>query len=158
MNSLRITVNSKMIIPKENITKLILGFGIIVSLNACRQPATKKVSEDKWYTASGVTLCDERKGIFLDPQKLTKYGKHVPYNYTKISSGDSVKISFDLISDCCLDYKGEAEIVKDTLILDYRLTKDTIEPCDCYCDYKIVYSVSKTYNWKKIRVRNILLE
>ena len=134
-----------MVFFKGNIAKLILGYWVLISLNACRQPASKKVAENKWYTASSVVLCDGRKGIFLDPQKLIKFGKHVPYNYTKLISGDSV-ISFDFISDCCLDYYRKAKIINETLLLDYQFTQDTIEPCECYCDYKMIYSVQKTLN------------
>ena len=96
-----------------------------------------------YFTAQCVELCNRKKGIPLDLEKFEKYGKYNPYDTVQDNTKDSTIISFSFISDCCLSFAGKAAASHDTLILRYGFDKDTLTPCDCYCDYRITYRIKK---------------
>ena len=109
--------------------------------------------KEEWYSVKYESLCDDRKGIFVDAKKVEKYGNYHPYDTAQKIINDSVLISFDFISDCCLEYSGEVIIRNDTLFLGYGLASDTLSPCDCYCDYRMNYKIKATDRfWSKIAI------
>lgn len=110
--------------------------------------------KEQWYDVRFKSLCDDSKGIFLDFKKVSKYGKHNPFDTIQQKFKDSTVVSFTFISDCCLEYSGEVIIRNDTLFLGYGHTTDIIQPCDCYCDYKMTYRIStKDKHWKKTIIK-----
>lgn len=124
---------------------------------------TNHVSEDwrkeNWYKVSYEQLCDEMKGVFLDYKKVTKLGLHKPYDTLQVNYKDSTIISFEFISDCCMQFSGEVIHRNDTIFLGYGNASDTANPCDCYCDYKMRYKIDTIgKHWNKIIIKNGLLK
>ena len=124
---------------------------------------TNQVAQDwrkeNWYKVSYEQLCDEMKGVFLDYKKVTKLGLHKPYDTLQVNYKDSTIISFEFISDCCMQFSGEVIHRNDTLFLGYGNASDTANPCDCYCDYKMRYKIDTVgKHWNKIIIKNGLLK
>jgi hypothetical protein len=108
---------------------------------------------NNWFVAEFYPLCDDTQEIFLDLDKLKKYGKFNPYDMVQIIDHDSVTISFDFITDCCLEFSGSAELHQDTLFLKYGFQSDSLMPCDCYCDYRMIYKIAKRdKDWMGIKI------
>ena len=125
----------------------IFGF---LTLAACKNKT------DIEYVAKCELLCDEEKGKFLDFEKLKKYKKWYPYDTVQNVSKDSIFISFDFITDCCLDFSGSVDIRHDTLKLFYGYPpSDTLGPCDCYCDYRMIYRIKNSnLSWSILKISN----
>lgn len=108
-----------------------------------------------WYTAKCELLCDEEHGRFFDINKMRRYKKWYPYDTIQKANGDSVAISFEFYTDCCLDFSGGIDLREDTLDLQYGLASDTLAPCDCYCDYRMIYKIKKgNLNWTTVKITN----
>ena len=138
-------------------TRFITTLLILTALLSCGQKESVDDSAkvDKWFVARFFPLCDDSRGIFLDLKKLTKYGKYNPYDTVEVIKKDSVTISFDFITDCCLTFSGDADLRQDTLFLKYGFSSDTMNPCDCYCDYRMTYILDKKDKyWKAIKILN----
>jgi hypothetical protein len=125
----------------------ILGF---LTLASCQ------TKNDIDYVAKCELLCDDEKGKFLDIEKLKKYRKWRPYDTVQNVRKDSIFISFDFITDCCLDFSGSVEITQDTLKLLYGYPPaDTLGPCDCYCDYRMIYKIKNdNLSWSTLKISN----
>jgi hypothetical protein len=138
----------------KNTTKLTyLLYLVLVTFICCREVNDKKAKN--WFKARCEPLCDDQKGKFLDIEKLKKYKTMYPYDTVQIVNQDSVTISFDFITDCCLDFEGDATLRSDTLLLQYCYAADTMSPCDCYCDYRMIYNIySGKRNWTSIKIVN----
>ncbi len=120
---------------------------VTISVTAC------DIRSDNWYTSKCELLCDEEKGKFLDIRKLETHKIGVAYDTIQIAKNDSVTITFDIITDCCLDFETSADLRLDTLILQYKLAGDTLSPCDCYCDYRMIYKINKeNKDWSTLRI------
>ncbi len=104
-----------------------------------------------WFKARCQSLCDEEKGIFLSKEKIKKH-HYNPYDTVQTSSKDSVKVSFDFIADCCMDFSGKVYIKLDTLTLEYGIANDSVSRCDCLCDYRMIYQISRNKHWSKIKI------
>lgn len=112
-------------------------------------------SKEPWYNVRYQSLCDDSKGIFVDLKKVKKYGNYNPYDTIQKVFKDSTIISFDFISDCCIEYSGEVINRNDSLFLGYGLATDTVSPCDCYCDYRMTYYINtKDRHWNKIIIKH----
>jgi hypothetical protein len=95
-------------------------------------------------------LCDDQKGIFLDPAKKAKYGRD-PYNLKSSIFHDTALLSFEFISDCCRQFSGDSKVENDTVTLYYFNIGRNV--CDCYCDYRMTYRVLlHTDHWNKMTV------
>ncbi len=105
------------------------------------------------FTVSFKELCKDDHGMFMDLKKYKRYGKHCPYAIDEKTNDDSLQISFDFIDDCCLRYAGAIQLSNDTLWLYYYKANDSSDPCDCYCDYRMIYRTSVvTKNWKALKI------
>jgi hypothetical protein len=91
-------------------------------------------------------------GREVAPDKAVKQGKLSAYRIRQERIAlDTIRLSFDFISNCCEKFESKAEIVRDTLILSYY--KTNAEACRCLCDYRFVYSISDTTKkWSDIKV------
>jgi len=110
-------------------------------------------SEQTWFTAKCLPLCDEEKGKMVSKEKVSKHHTYNPYDTTQVLSNDSVKISFDFIANCCLNFSGNAYVRKDTLILEYA--RDSSALCDCLCDYRMIYQISRAKHWAKTKINHL---
>jgi len=108
------------------------------------------------YEAKCELLCDEEKGKFLDIEKLKRYKKWQPYDTVQNIRKDSIFFSFDFITDCCLDFSGSVDMAQDTLRLLYGYPPvDTLGPCDCYCDYRMIYKIKNdNLSWSALKILN----
>ncbi len=118
-------------------------------------PSTLTLGSDdhSWYTFESSELCDESKGIHVSEEMLAYRGKDVLYDTVQTDVGDSVIISFNLISDCCLEFIGEAELTGDTLIVGFGGSGGVTRICDCYCEYRMTYRIDKRdRRWSAIKI------
>jgi hypothetical protein len=113
------------------------------------------ITKEDWFEVTCEPLCEPEKGKILTIEKVEKYGNWNPYDTIQKVSADSIKISFDFISDCCLDFEGGMTLVSDTLVLQYGFAGDTLYPCDCSCDYRMVYKMKKDKEWSTIKIVNL---
>ena len=102
-----------------------------------------KVNTGKFFKAYCQPLCDDRKGKFLDREKMLKYESNQPYDIRQTQSEDSIYLQFDIIEDCCLDYVCNVSLKNKTIYLSYSHPNDTMYPCDCACDYRMFYVIKK---------------
>jgi hypothetical protein len=108
----------------------------------------------KGYSVVGLPLCDDSKGKFLDDAKLEKYGYYTPYDVQKTEMADSLKVTFDFIANCCLNFTGDINSKGDTLSLTYFIKEGNGGACDCSCDYRMIYVVKKqTTAFRVIKIR-----
>src|SRR5688572_24008621 len=114
-------------------------------------PETKKSSEP-WYTVKFHSLCDEL-GRNVTPERALKKGKLTAFNIVQDTlKNDTVRVSFDFISNCCEVYEGSASIVNDTLNLVYQ--QMSAQTCRCICDYRFAYAITDTTKtWSGIKIR-----
>jgi len=114
---------------------------------------TIKWKKENWFTVAYQPLCDDRKGLLLDYKKFKKYGKHNPYDTIQKIIKDTTIVTFDFISDCCIEYSGEALIRDDVLYLAYGPATPP-RPCDCYCNYRMIYKIhTRNIHWKKVVIQ-----
>ena len=136
-------------------TRLITTLTVLTALISCKkkEPPENSANADRWFVTKFYSLCDDSRGIFLNLEKLNKHGKYNPYDTVQVVNKDSVTISFDFIADCCLTFSGDVKLRKDTLLLKYRFSSDTLVSCDCYCDYRMTYKLDKRQrHWKAIEI------
>ena len=112
-----------------------------------------EVTTGSFFKAYCKPLCDGKKGILLDYKKAEKYGRKTPYNLTYSTRNDSAIIQFDIIYDCCLDFVCNASKNKNLLSLSHSQPTNISCPCDCFCDYKMVYEIKK----QNIRLDSVLI-
>lgn len=114
---------------------------------------TRGSDDHSWYTFEGRELCDESKGIHVSEEMLAYRGKDVLYDTVQTVIGDSVIISFNFISDCCLEFIGEAELTGDTLKIGFGGSGGVTRICDCYCEYRMTYRIDKRdRRWSVIKI------
>lgn len=113
-----------------------------------------RVTIGSFFKAYCQPLCDEEKGKLLDYQKTEKYGKGTPYNLTFSIKNDSAIIQFDIIYDCCLDFICSVSKNKNLLSLSHDQPINISCPCDCYCDYKMVYEIKN----QNMRLDSVLIK
>lgn len=123
--------------------------------NSNNKKESKPIGDSVPVRTKSQILCDDEKGILLDYKKVKKYGMNNPYNLKQTISGDSTKVSFEIISNCHWEeYSGEARIVNDVLHLGYYIAKDSVRLADCDCDYRISYFIeTKEIEGKKVKIR-----
>ena len=105
--------------------------------------ALMQMQQQKQYRVEGLPLCDDSKGKFLDNGKLDKYGYYTPYAYQHTEGADSLRVAFEFITNCCLNFTGDIDRKGDTLVLTYFLKEGSGSACDCSCDYRMTYVVKK---------------
>jgi len=67
--------------------------------------------------------------------------------------GDSVIVSFDFVSDCCLTFSGRPQVKQDTLIIEYGLDRVYDEACGCWCDYNLTFRMMKNgKSWRELKM------
>lgn len=133
--------------------RFIITLTILVGVISCKQK--KSVADsgkvDKWFVAKFYPLCND--SVSLDIKEIIKHGNHIPYDTVELVVKDSVTISFDFITDCCLTFSGDVDLNQDTLFLKYSQTSSA--PCDCYCSYRMTYQLDKKdRHWKAIKILN----
>lgn len=113
-----------------------------------------EVTNGSFFKAYCQPLCDEEKGKLLDYGKVKKHGRKVPYNLTYSSRNDTAIIQFDIIYDCCLDFVCNVSKNKNLLSLSHGQPTNISCPCDCSCDYKMVYEIKN----QNIRLDSVLIK
>lgn len=108
--------------------------------------------KDIQYSVRSELLCAPEQGKFLDERKFEQYGLWHPYDTVRQVNGDSVTISFDFITECCMDFTGSVDLSHDTLKLLYHSSNDSLG-CDCYCDYRMIYKIkNKNLSWSSLKI------
>lgn len=107
-----------------------------------------------WYSVRFQSLCDELERN-VTPERALKYGKLAAYRIQQDSvASDTIRVSFDFISNCCEIFESKAEIVNETLNISYY--KTNAEACRCLCDYRFTYSITdSTKRWSGVNVRHV---
>lgn len=108
----------------------------------------------RWYSVKFQSLCEELERD-VAPERALKHGKLSAYRIRQDTTVmDTIKVSFDFISNCCEKFESTAEIARDTLMLSYYKTNS--ETCRCLCDYRFTYSITDTTKvWSGIKIRHI---
>lgn len=128
------------------------------NLDSLKKPIKSKLvlkDETSWYKVNFLQLCNDSLGDYLDTKLLKKYGIDKPYNITenKDKKMGTSAISFDFNSDCCLKFTGSVTLKNGKLILRYYWPNDTASPCDCYCNYRMMYRInSKDKQWSTFKI------
>lgn len=126
---------------------------VMDTLNQSPEAGARASGNALWYTARCYPLCDDEKGIVLSTEKLTAHGTRTTYDTVQSVTQDSAIIRFDFITDCCLEFIGDVGIKDDTLMLAYGGEGGIVQPCDCYCDYRMVYRIDRSgRHWNAIRI------
>ena len=127
--------------------------GFIILMLSFLGPGDSMKNAD-WYSVKFQSLCDEL-GRNVTPERALKYGKLMAYLIQQDSvASDTIRVSFDFISNCCEIFEGKAEIVNETLNISYY--KTNTETCRCLCDYRFTYSISDTTKvWNRIKVYHL---
>ena len=111
--------------------------------------------QEKSFSFTSYDQCDSVSSATVYKDKK-KYGKRKPFDIKTTTSGDSIKVKFKFIMDCCMEYVSDVEMHHDTLKLFYRNISSA--PCDCYCYYYYMYSLPKEkYNFKYIILGDSLI-
>lgn len=107
-----------------------------------------------WYTVKFQSLCDELDRP-VTPERSTKYGSLKAFRIRQDTVAvDTIRVSFDFISNCCETHRANAAIVNDTLNLEYYRT--SVGTCRCICDYRFTYSITDTTKrWSGIKIKRI---
>ena len=107
--------------------------------------------EATWYSVKFQSLCLELERN-VAPERAIKHGKLSAYRIRQDSLAmDTIRVSFDFISNCCEKFESKAEILQDTLTLSYYKTYS--ETCRCLCDYRFTYLVSDTTKrWSGVKI------
>lgn len=110
--------------------------------------------EARWYSVKFQSLCEELERD-VAPERANKYGKLSAFRIRQNTAAlDTLKVSFDFISNCCEAFESKAEIANDTLRLSYY--KTNAETCRCLCDYRFTYSITDTTKrWSGVKVRRL---
>ncbi len=75
-------------------------------------------------------------------------------NKQVIESDSMTTVSFDFVSDCCLEFIGKWQLENDVLTLSYHPKNEIQEPCECKCKYSMKFHFNpKQYSWNRIRIR-----
>lgn len=133
---------------------VLMGMVILIFLSCGGNSKTIK----PWYRVEFIPLCDPTLRTDRAFAKYKEFGTYNPINPSKTEypEKDSTIISFDFVADCCLKFNGDVSIKKDELILRYYQQHDSIGPCDCYCDYRMVYHInSKNIPHQRFRVIHV---
>ena len=70
---------------------------------------------------------------------LQMFEKKTPFNISTGHIDDKLKITYRVIDDCCLKFRGKASISITKLNL-YHLKK-TGNPCECFCMYEFEFLI-----------------
>lgn len=129
---------------KPVIILLIVSF---LGLESAHQEAT-------WYSVKFQSLCEELERN-VTPERAIKHGNLSAYRIRQDTTVlDTIKVSFDFISNCCEEFESKAEIANDTLMLSYY--KTNAETCRCLCDYRFTFAVTDTTKrWSGVKVRHL---
>jgi hypothetical protein len=133
--------------------RLTITLTILIGAMSCKQKESvaNSAEVDKWFIAKFYPLCND--SVSLDIKEMIKHGKLIPYDIVELVSKDSVTISFDFITECCLTFSGYIDLNQDTLFLKY--IQRNFVPCDCYCSYRMIYQLDKRdRHWKAIKILN----
>ena len=124
----------------------------ILSLFTLHEVPRHVDEEIAWYSVKFQALCEELDRV-VTPERAFKYGKMSAYRVRQDTlAADTIRVSFDFISNCCEKFESTAEIVNDTLSLSYY--KTNAETCRCVCDYRFTYSIADTTKtWSSIKVK-----
>lgn len=127
--------------------------GFIILMLSFLGPGDSMKNAD-WYSVKFQSLCDEL-GRNVTPERALKFGKLMAYLIQQDSvASDTIRVSFDFISNCCEIFESKAEIVNETLNISYY--KTNTETCRCLCDYRFTYSISDTTKvWNRIKVYHL---
>lgn len=107
-----------------------------------------------WYSVKFQSLCDELDRP-VTPERSAKYGSLKGFRIRQDTVAvDTIRVSFDFISNCCETHSANAAIVNDTLNLEYYRT--SVGTCRCICDYRFTYSITDTTKrWSGIKIKRI---
>jgi hypothetical protein len=107
-----------------------------------------------WYSVKFQSLCDELERN-VTPERALKYGELKAYSIQQDSvASDTIRVSFDFISNCCEKFESKAELVNETLSISYY--KINAETCRCLCDYRFIYSIADTTKrWSRVNVKHV---
>lgn len=108
-----------------------------------------------WYSVKFQSLCEELERDVV-PERVAKHGKLSAYRIRQDTAvtRDTIKVSFDFISNCCEKFASSAEIVHDTLTISYH--KTNAETCRCICDYRFTYAITDTTKrWGGVKIRHV---
>jgi hypothetical protein len=110
--------------------------------------------EARWYSIKFQSLCIELERN-VTPERGVKHGKLSAYRIRQDTIAmDTIRVSFDFISNCCEEFESKAEIANDTLMLSYY--KTSAETCRCLCDYRFTYSVTDTTKrWGGLKILHL---
>ncbi len=106
-----------------------------------------------WYSVRFQSLCEELERN-VTPERALQHGKMTAYNIKQDSIAvDTIRVSFDFISNCCEKFESSAEIVNDALTISYY--KTNAETCRCLCDYRFIYSITdSTKRWSRVKIHH----
>lgn len=124
---------------------------IVLLVAASSNPLPKA----NWYSVKFQSLCEELERN-VTPEHATKYGTLKAFRIRQDSIAvDTIRVSFDFISNCCETHAATATLVNDTLHLEYYKTKGS-ETCRCLCDYRFTYSITDTTKrWSGIKINRL---
>lgn len=107
---------------------------------------------NSWYSVKFQSLCEELERN-VTPERATKHGTLKAFRIRQDTVAvDTIKVSFDFISNCCETHEANAAIVNDTLNLEYYKTVSS-GTCRCICDYRFTYSITDTTKrWSGIKI------
>lgn len=110
--------------------------------------------EVSWYSVKFQSLCEELERN-VTPERALKHGRLSAYRVRQDTvAADTIRVSFDFISNCCEKFESSAEIIQDTLTLSYY--KTNAEECRCLCDYRFTYSITDTTKtWSGVKIRQL---
>lgn len=127
-------------------------FIVLIFLVAGLRDAGKRES---WYSVKFQSLCEELERN-ITPERALRYGKMTAYNIQQDSIAvDTIRVSFDFISNCCEKFESNAEIVNNALTISYH--KTNAETCRCLCDYRFTYSITdSTKRWSRVKIHHTI--
>ncbi len=111
---------------------------------------TSRVIKESSYNV--VELCNHPELRSNESEVIPELNKPVlPYNVEYINTKDSINVTFDFVSECCLEFDLQHIVRRSTLKILY-LPKEDSEVCECYCDYRASYSaVDSEIDFSKIK-------
>jgi hypothetical protein len=123
----------------------------ILSLFTLRESPRFEKEEALWYSVKFQSLCEELDRV-VTPERALKYGNMTAYWIRQDTLAlDTIRVSFDFISNCCEKFESNAEMANDTLNVSYY--KTNAETCRCICDYRFTYTISDTTKtWSGVKV------
>jgi len=80
---------------------------------------------------------EDQEEVYVD---MGKYGKQKPYEIELKLRSDTLSISYKIIDDCCLKFKGKVNLEDDKLNLFHENRAN--EVCECNCMYEFNFQIN----------------